>query len=108
MTRRVDQVDQELRTIDLLGDFLQVLLFGEAGIEGDGSRFDGDTPILLVGTGIHETSLTSLSSRNDTGTLDKRVGEGGLSVIDYLPGKPNVSIRRCRNQPAWVCTYREQ
>lgn len=70
VTGRVDQVDQELRTVDLLGDFLQVLLIGELGVKGDGSRLDGDTPILLVRTGIHETSLTSLSSRDNTGTLD--------------------------------------
>lgn len=82
MTGRVDQVDQELGTVDLLGNFLEVLLLGKTGIEGDGRRLDGDTPILFIGTGIHETSLTSLSSRNDTGTLDQGVGEGGLSVID--------------------------
>jgi len=85
VTGRVDQVDQELGTIDLLGDFLQVLLIGELGVKGDGSGLDGDTPILLVRTGIHETSLTSLSGRDNTGTLDQRVGQGGLSVVDYYP-----------------------
>ena len=82
VTRRVDQVDQELATVDLLGNLLEVLLLGELGIEGDGSGLDGNTPILFIGTGIHETSFTSLSSRDDTGTLDERVGEGGLSVVD--------------------------
>lgn len=82
VTGRIDQVDQEFRTVDLLRDFLEVLLFRELGIQGDGSRLDGNTPVLFIGTGIHETSLTSLSSRNDTGTLDERVGEGRLSVVD--------------------------
>lgn len=82
VTGRVDQVDQELRTVDLLRDFLEVLLIRELGIQRDGSRLDGDTPILFIGTGIHETSLTSFGSRNDTGTLDKRVREGRLSVVD--------------------------
>ena len=83
VTRRVDQVDNELGAIDLLGDLLQVLLILHLGIQGDGSGLDGDTPILFIRTRIHETSLTGLRSRNDTGTLDQGVTEGGLSVVDY-------------------------
>lgn len=83
VTGRVDQVDQEFRAVDLLRDFLEVLLVRELGIQRDGSRLDGNTPVLFIGTGIHETSLSSLSSRDNTGTLDKRVGQGRLSVVDY-------------------------
>lgn len=83
VTGGIDQVDQELRAIDLLGDLLEILLIGELGVEGDGSGLDGDTTVLLIGTGVHVTTLTSLSSRDNTGTLDQGVGKGGLSVIDY-------------------------
>ena len=44
------------------GDVLEVLGVVELGIQGDGSRLDGDTTLLLVGTSIGETSLTSLGS----------------------------------------------
>jgi len=83
VTGGIDQVDQELGTINSLGNLLQILGVGELGVEGDGGGLDGNATVLLIGTGVHETGLTSLSSRNDTGTLDQRVGEGGLSVIDY-------------------------
>lgn len=83
VTRGVDQVDNELGAIDLLGDLLEVLLILHLGIQGDGRRLDGNAAILLVRTRVHETSLTSLCSRNDTGTLDQGVTESGLSVIDY-------------------------
>ena len=83
VTGGIDQVDQELGTIDLLGDLLEILLIGELGVEGDGSGLDGDTTVLLIGTGVHVTTLTSLGSGDDTGTLDQGVGKGGLSVIDY-------------------------
>ena len=71
MTGRVDQVDQEVVLGGGDGDVLEVLLVLELGVQGDGSRLDSDTTLLLVSSGIGETSLTSLSSRNDTGTLDK-------------------------------------
>lgn len=82
MTGRVDQVDQEVVLGGGNGDVLEVLLVLELGVQGDGSRLDSDTTLLLVSSGIGETSLTSLGGRDNTGTLDERVGEGGLSVID--------------------------
>ena len=82
VTGRVDQVDQEL----VLGggdrDILEVLLVLELGVEGDGSGLDGHTTLLLIGTGVGETSRTSVLGGNDTGSLDQGVGEGGLSVVD--------------------------
>lgn len=83
VTGGIDQVDQELSTIDLLGDFLKILRIWELGIERDGSRLDGDTTVLLIGTSVHVTTFTGLSSRDDTGTLDHGVGQSRLSVIDY-------------------------
>lgn len=83
VTGRVDQVDQELVTIDLLGDILEILLIGQVGIEGDGSGLDGDTTLLFICTRIRKPGFTGLGGRNDTSTLDKGVGQSGLSVIDY-------------------------
>jgi hypothetical protein len=82
VTGGIDQVDQELVTIDSLGNLLKILWVGELGVQGDSGGLDGNATILLIGTGVHETSLTSLGGGNNTGTLDKGVGEGGLSVID--------------------------
>jgi hypothetical protein len=82
VTGRIDQVNQELVTVDGLGDFLDILLIGELGVKRDGSRLDGDTTLLFIRTGVHETGITSLGTSNDTGTRDERVTEGGLSVID--------------------------
>ena len=82
MTGRVDQVDQEVVLGGGDGDVLEVLLVLELGVQGDGSRLDSDTTLLLVSSGIGETSLTSLGGRDNTGTLDERVGEGGLAVVD--------------------------
>jgi hypothetical protein len=83
VTGGIDQVDQELRTVDLLGNLLKILGVGELGVQGDGSGLDGNATILLIGTGVHETGLTGLGGGDNTGTLDKGVGEGGLSVIDW-------------------------
>jgi hypothetical protein len=82
VTGRVNQVDQEVVLLGLDWNVLEVLLVLEGGVQRDGGRLDGDTTFLLVGTGIGEAGLTSLCGRNDTGTLDEGVGEGGLAVID--------------------------
>ena len=57
MTRRVDQVDQEgvLGGLDGTGDVLEVVLLWKLTEEGDGSRLDSDTTLLLVGTSAGET-----------------------------------------------------
>jgi hypothetical protein len=93
VTGGIDQVDQELRAVDGLGNFLEILLIGELGVQGDGSGLDGNTTLLLVGTGVHETSVTSSGSGDDTSTLDQRVTEGGLSVIDYMTLSINIHSR---------------
>jgi hypothetical protein len=93
VTGGIDQVDQELRAVNGLGNFLEILLIGKLGVQGDGSGLDGNTTLLLIGTGVHETGITSPSSGNNTGTLDQRVTEGGLSVVDYVTLSINVSNR---------------
>lgn len=60
MTRRVDQVDQELVLLGRDGDVLEILRVLELGEEGDGGGLDGDTTLLLVRTSVGETLLTSL------------------------------------------------
>jgi hypothetical protein len=82
VTGRIDQVDQEVVLLGLDGNVLEVLGVLELGVQGDGGRLDGDTTLLLVSTGIRETGFSSLGGGDDTSTLDKRVGEGRLSVID--------------------------
>ena len=82
MTRRVDQVDQELVLLGLGGDVLDVLGVLQGSEQGDGSGLDGDTTLLLVGTSIGETGGTGVGGRDNTSTLDERVGEGGLAVVD--------------------------
>lgn len=82
VTGGVDQVDQELVLLGGDGNVLEVVLVLELGVEGDGSGLDGHTTLLLIGTGVGETRRTGVLGGNDTGTLDERVGEGGLSVID--------------------------
>ena len=83
MTGRIDQVDQEVVLLGLDGNVLKVLGVTKGGVQGDGGRLDRDTTLLLVGTSVGETGLASLGGRDNTGTLDERVGEGGLSVVDY-------------------------
>ena len=97
MTGRVDQVDQELVLLGLGGDVLDVLGVLQGSEQGDGSGLDGDTTLLLVGTGIGETSGTGVGGRDDTSTLDERVGKGGLAVIDCERGKSAISACVCFN-----------
>jgi hypothetical protein len=82
VTGGVDQVDQEVVLLDLDGDILQVLLIVELGVQGNGGGLDGHTTLLLVGSGIRETGLTSFRRRDNTGTLNEGVGKGGFSVVD--------------------------
>jgi hypothetical protein len=82
VTGRVDQVDQELVLLGLLGNVLEVLGIVQLSEQRDGSRLDGDTTLLLVGTSICETGGTGVGGRDNTSTLDERVGEGGLAVVD--------------------------
>lgn len=91
VTGGIDQVDQELVTINGLGDLLKILGVGELGVKSDGSGLDGNTTLLLVLTGIHETGITGLGGGDNTGTLDQSIGEGGLSVIDYMREEMIVS-----------------
>jgi hypothetical protein len=83
VTGRVDQVDQELVLLRLDGDVLEVLRVLELGEQGDGGGLDGDTALLLVGARVGEAGRSGVLGGNDTSALDKGVGEGGFSVVNY-------------------------
>lgn len=102
VTGRVNQVDQEVVLLGLDGNVLQVLGVDELSVQGDGSGLDGDTTLLLVGTSIGETSLTSLGGGNDTGTLDEGVGQGRLAVVDC------GNCQHPTGSPDGVATYHGQ
>lgn len=83
VTGRIDQVDQEITTLGLLAnDVLDVLRVGELSVQGDGSRLDGNTTLLLISAGISGSGLTGLRRRDNTGLGQEGVGKSGLSVVD--------------------------
>jgi len=51
-------------------------------VKRDTSRLDGNGTVLLILTGVHETSVTGLSSGNDTSMGNQRIGQGRFTVID--------------------------
>lgn len=81
VTRGVDQVNQEVVAFGLLCNIFDVIL-GQLRVQGNGSGLDSDTPVLLVLTSVGETLLASFGGRNDTSSLDERVGQSRFSVID--------------------------
>ena len=103
---RVDQVDQEVLAVDLLADdVLEVLLIGESGVQGDGGRLDGDTTLLLVGSGVGGTSISSLSGGDDTSLSQEGVGQCRLAVIlesGQLEGE--AKAHRERELTTWAIT----
>lgn len=83
VTRRVNKVDQEVLAVGLLADnVLDIVVVLKTTVQGDGGRLDGNTTLLLVGTGIGRTSITRLCGRDDTSLGEKGVGQGRLAVID--------------------------
>jgi hypothetical protein len=59
VTGRIDQVDQELVLLDLLGHILEIFLVGELCVQGDGRRLDGNATFLLVGSSVRKPGFTS-------------------------------------------------
>lgn len=78
----VDQVDQEVLAVHLLAnDVLKVIVIGKGCVQGDGSGLDGDTTLLLVGSCVGGTSISSLSGGDDTCLSQEGIGQGRLAVI---------------------------
>lgn len=100
VTGRVDEVDKEVGVGDLLGtgNVLQILL-REGGVQGDGGRLDGDTTLLLVGSRIRGTGISSLGGGDNTGLGEKGVGEGRLAVIDVGNDRHVTDIGRLVHEP---------
>jgi hypothetical protein len=89
----VDQVDEEVVLVDLDGDVLEILFVLQVCVQRNGGGLDGDASLLFIGTGIGEALLSSLGSRDDTGTLDERVGQSGLSMVDW---ELSARLSRCQ------------
>jgi hypothetical protein len=90
-----------LIAVGLLGDILDIVV-AQLCVKGDGSGFNGDASVLgsvsandgrylLILTSVRKPLFTGLCSRNDSGSLDKRVGQSGLSMIDM---GNDTSVRR--------------
>ena len=93
VTRRVDQVDQELIALSGLLDRRKLILVnGE--IHRDGSRLDRDTTLLLVVTSVHETHVTSLGVGNNTGLRHQRVSQRRLAVVDVCNNTHVTNVGR--------------
>lgn len=83
VTGGVNQVDEEVLAVGLLANNVgNVVVLGELAVQGDGSGLDGDTTLLLVGTSICRSGITSLCGGDDTGLGEKGVGKGRLAVVD--------------------------
>ncbi len=83
VTRRVDEVDQEISTVGLLADdILQVLGVRQRSVQGNGGRFDGDTTFLLVCSRICGSRIAGFCGGDDTGLGQEGIGQGGLSMVD--------------------------
>lgn len=82
MAGRVDQIDQEIITLRLLRNILDVLLVRKMSVQRDGGGLDRNATVLLILAGVGEPGLAGLGSRNDPGALNERVGQRRLSVVD--------------------------
>ncbi|CAH0021957.1 unnamed protein product [Clonostachys rhizophaga] len=83
VTGGVNQVDQEVLTIGLLAnDILDILGVIKMTVQRDSSGLDGDTTLLLIGTSIGGTSLTSLGGGDNTGLGQQGVSQSRLAVVD--------------------------
>mmetsp|Transcript_13823 Transcript_13823/g.41648 ORF Transcript_13823/g.41648 Transcript_13823/m.41648 type:complete len:552 (+) Transcript_13823:1039-2694(+) len=79
VTRRIDQVDEEIAAVAGLGDDL---VFGHGESQRDTGGLDGDGALLLILTGVHLTLGAGVLKLEDTSGGQQRVGQRGLAVID--------------------------
>jgi len=84
VTRRVDQVDEELgraRGVTGLDGILAKLLV-DVEVQGDTGGLDGDGTSSLVGARVGETLLTGGVLSDNTRGRNERVSQGRLSVVN--------------------------
>jgi hypothetical protein len=80
VTRRVDEIDEELAAIRILGHvFVSDLIRKDLIIQRDACRFDCDAAIRLVLARVRETLITSSGHGNNSSRRDQGVREGGLA-----------------------------
>jgi hypothetical protein len=96
VTGRINQIDQVrvLANVDVVGTTLGHLLGKTLSLDHlsglkivlekhtDTGGLDGNTTLLLIGTGVSVTGVTGMLGGNDTGLAHKGVSQSGLSVID--------------------------
>lgn len=80
MSRRVDQVDQEVSLARLV--IRGQVLLGQFVVEGHTRGLDGNTSHLLIFTSRHVSHFSGVGGGNNTGGRDKRVRQCGLAVVD--------------------------
>ncbi len=76
------------------------------GVQGDGSRLNCNASILLVLASIRKSLFSSFGGGDDTCALDKGVGKGGFSVIDYQDKwSMNSRTKKCESVGSpWAIT----
>jgi len=80
VTRGVDEIDEELAAIRILGHVLvSDLIRKDLIVQRDACRFDCDAAIRLVLARVRETLITSSGHGNNTSRRDQGVREGGLA-----------------------------
>jgi hypothetical protein len=83
VTRGVDEVDQKLAALGVLGHVLVgEILRRHVVVQRNSGRLDGDTALGLVSAGIGKTGVTGVRHGNNTGSSDQRVGKSGLAVVN--------------------------
>jgi hypothetical protein len=95
VTGRIDQVDQELVSVSLLLDVINILL-GELEVHGDGGRLDSDTSLLLVISGVGESHVTGLGTSDNTGLGDLYIGKEAIRTVIYGKQVDCKNLPNCR------------
>jgi len=98
---RIDQVDQELVSVGLLLDIIDILL-GERKVHGDGGRLDGNSSVNLVLTSVRESHVSSLGTGDNTSLGDQRVGEGGFTVVDVGNDRHVTDVGGSVHEPSYL------
>jgi len=87
-----------LHFLSLGVDHLRRLLVDRFGvvleIQRNTSRLDGNATLLLISTGIRETSVSGSLLGNDTGLGHQSVGKSRLSVIDVSNHRKVTNVVR--------------
>lgn len=94
MTGGVDQVDQEVVADGLLAlDVLGILRLGEGGVQGDGSRLDGDTTCLgSAHLSLPATLRTGREPGDRTGTRGQNIRSCSSARVSVARASPAFPV----------------